>query len=265
MYLAVPVVFVWLLFMVNSSKWKRFSNTPLTRWFTRGALVGILAVGILAVREKNEPTYLSGLLANEIANANICHPEPVEDLYSTAREVQKAADMENASLIAVGDYGGLTSSKILAYGLPCITTCDSIFASTQERRAWRVIEATESYPDKILLLGIAGGVRVGGGNVVVFDASGKVVDRSPAVNAPLNLGGRGGRGGLGRGGGGRGGFRSQSGPYSVPDIYCVNTDGRSAYDTLRSLGANVLTILTPRPTPDNPNPTLQVQRSNWNR
>src|SRR6201999_2589881 len=53
MFIALPVVFLWLLFLANATPGPRFFSTAaMIRWAKRGALVGFLAAALLAVNEK---------------------------------------------------------------------------------------------------------------------------------------------------------------------------------------------------------------------
>jgi hypothetical protein len=280
MFLAIPVLFVWLLLLVNITRWPRFSNIPMTRWLTRGALVGMFIVGVMAVREKEEPAALQRLIANEVGSANICQPELVEDVYASAAEVQKAADIEDADLVVFG-----YAEKILGYSLPCITTVDTLLASPQERRTWRFIEELEKgRHEKILLVSIPGGTPVGlSAQANPPEPPPSAIDR---LLSPLTGRGRGGGGGRGAGRGAAAGrapaprsaargksaapavrasMRGYNRAVSLPGISVISTKGKSVIEILRSLGAGLPPITTPPVTRANPTPKPIVYRSNWNR
>jgi hypothetical protein len=285
MYLGLPVLFVWLLFLVNHRPWPRLSNVPATRWLARGALVGCLLAGITAVREK--AAGLPALIAYEIRNAYICRPIPVYELYAVAREVRKAVAAENVSVLA-------TPNKQYAYALPALTDCDTVYTSPQERRTWRLLDEAGHKTDKLLLIGISGGTQVAGGRQVTVDDDGDEVPTeaappptaaAPRPTPPPAPSPAQNRGGRGRGGnaeappagarGGRGAGRSAalttppdaSGNYTlfVEPVTVAKTNGRTVLDTLRALGTSVPRITTPSPSPDDPTPRPVVQRSNWPR
>ncbi len=299
MFVALPVLFVWLLFLVNATPWPQFFTPAVIRWAKRGALAGFLVAGIFAVNEKIK--MMPAVFRDAVQNAQICQPIPVERVYAVAREVQKVADAQGADFLAVG------SEKYFAYLLPALTTCETLNPSF-ERRTWRLIEENSPRHAKLLLIHIGGGTRVGGGPVRL-DEEGNFIEnlepvpdnpapapptpptpttppRTPApapsgLGALLNLGRtpatnnparsqRGNRGNRGdRGPRGTGISEISSGPQGgthivdVPEISVIATDGRSANSVLDSLGEGGPRISSPEPTPENPHPQPLVDRPAW--
>jgi len=159
MFLAVPILWVWLLMLVNSPRVK----APLQerwrwwRWWmwAKRWVVGPAAIGVMFVC-----VYWAGsmamsknrVLVDEITeitgNAQVARPVPVEELMHMAKEIQGVADREHVSLVVINGYDG----RKWDYTLPEVTTCETLFPS-YERRTWRLKE--ECYPryEKILVMG----------------------------------------------------------------------------------------------------------------
>lgn len=276
MYLAIPVLLVWLLFLVNHAPGPYRFSGHLARWATRGALAGMLVTALLAVRSRS--AELPAIADREVRTSTVCILVPVDLLYATAADVQRAADTHDASLVAVGAM----TQKFFAYSLPCLTTCDTLLPP-MERRTWRIVE--ENSPnrhDNILLIGLPGGTPVAGGEPLQTDGQRPLpaVDAASARGAaPPPPGGQAGRGRGGRGGrgqadaslaAGRGPRRPRN--FDTTPILSLVPIGRaadgtpfSANDTLRALGINIPRIYTPAPTPDNPTPQPLVARPSWGR
>ncbi len=260
MLLSIPVAFVWLLFLINTSPWQRFRNTPAARWLSFGVLVGLVMVAQMAEKEKETATPTT--IALELTKSVICRPIPIDVIYATAYEVQKAADANKADIVIVSSNAA--NDKTWAYLLPAITTCDTLYANFTERRTWRFIEENqEGRHQRMLFLGEDGiGMRVGGGTVTV-DSDGYVVEgalnpsapivpapapapalparvaarRGGAGGQPAGRGGPGGPGGgpdpggrgRGRGGGGRGAMETFGGTSpgslaNLPPTHTVTTE-----------------------------------------
>ena len=56
MYLALPVLWVWLLLLANQTPWRRFAYWRVTRWVVRGSAGGIAGGRMACVRTKKGPT-----------------------------------------------------------------------------------------------------------------------------------------------------------------------------------------------------------------
>ncbi len=217
MYLALPVVFVWLLFLVNHAPWAKFANTPLARWVTRGALAGMLLAAVHVFNLKQDlidphDDNVTGISPNsvlyaELRNSVVCAPISVDQLYAIGREVQKTAQATKADLLIVGGGG----DKWLAYAIPALTSLETIYLGPQsfERRTWRVIEETRIPRNNVLTINYnLGGSLAGGNTTVIVDGNGNPMDpatlTTPVQPLPAR-GGTAGPGGRGPGGGGPGG------------------------------------------------------------
>jgi hypothetical protein len=277
MYLALPVFFVWLLFLVNHTPSPPRLSGNLNRWATRGVLAGMLIAALVAFRSRS--AELPAIADREVRTSTVCILVPVDLLYATAAEVQRAADTHNASLVAVGAM----TQKFFAYSLPCLTTCDTLLPP-MERRTWRIVE--EDSPNRhenILLISIPGGTPIAGGQPLQPDDPRPLPplpaeEFSPRGSQPGRSAqagrGRGGRGAAGLAGPGMAAARGARRPrnFDVTPILSLvpisrTTDGKplSANETLRALGVNVPRIYTPAPTPDNPTPAPLVSRPSWGR
>jgi hypothetical protein len=156
MFLAVPVVWVWLLMLINSPRttvarrrgWVWWQWTR--RWvFPAVGMVALLAcvvsAGVIAVG-KNKA------LAEEVkdinGNAQVARPVSIEETERIAKAIQAAADKEHLSFVLIVGFDG----RKWDYSLPEMTSCETLFPA-YERRTWRMVE--ECYPryDKILVLG----------------------------------------------------------------------------------------------------------------
>ena len=300
MYLALPVVFVWLLFLVNHTPWTRFANTPFSRWITRGALLGMLLAAFHVFNVKQEQIDppnddVPGISPNsvlypELRNSVVCQPIPVDQLYAIGREVQRTAEAQKADLLIVGGAG----DKWIAYAIPALANIETLYLGQQsfERRTWRFIEENRIRRNNVLLIAFnAGGLIVGGNTSVWVDGDGNPVDpaamAAPPQPQPVNPG-RGGMGGFGggRGGGGARGGGPGGGPgggggrgfgrgrgistdptqqgvnhvVEIPALALYNLGGHTLYES----GAFQLPrLISPPATPANPTPGLQVYRPNW--
>jgi hypothetical protein len=236
MYLAIPVLFVWLLFLVNHKPWPRLHNSPVARWFTRGALAGLVvaAVHVYNFKQQQMPRAVN---AEVLATGRVvCPAVPVEDMYAIARELQKIRDATHADLLLVG---GGDREKDIAYAMPALVEGLETMFPAWERRTWRMVEEFRKPHDKILMIAMSasGATRAGGGNVVTFDGDGNLVEKPPN---PRPAGAK---------------YHS----YVVPMIYMVPAQGKSIY-RMPDISGELPSVYQPRATPANPHPTLQVLR-----
>ncbi|HVS69654.1 MAG TPA: hypothetical protein VHQ47_00195 [Phycisphaerae bacterium] len=232
MYLAMPVLVVWLLMLVNwkplrwwerrgkvseASGWWAKTVAGLRSWPVRAAVVAICwaMLGTLVwagwKAEQRKGTELADEIADATSNVGIVQPVRVEQVEAGAAKAKELAAKQGVRLILVSNGW---EGKTWAYTLPELTGVETLIPMI-ERRTWRMDEEA---------------VKTGGKAAV------------------LNGGGRGGRGGGpgpgGRGGrGGRGGFGgmrpgiSPASPEEEPAFTVVDLGKHSAiyYSQLRGL------------------------------
>ncbi|HVX84632.1 MAG TPA: hypothetical protein VH253_07435 [Phycisphaerae bacterium] len=203
MYLALPVLVVWLLLLVN---WK-----PMRWWERRGKMseaggvwtktvAGLrswpVRAGVVAVcwallgtlvwagwkAEQRKGEELPGEIAEATSNVGIVQPVRVEDVEAGAAKARELAQKQGVRLILVGNGW---EGKAWAYTLPELTGVETLIPMV-ERRTWRMDEEAVKTGGKVAVLN--GGGRGGAGG---------------RGGGPDRGGGRGGRGG---GRGGRGGM-----------------------------------------------------------
>lgn len=234
MWLALPIVFVWLLFLVNHRPWPRLDGTALNRWLTRGLLAGLLLAGIYAFHAKRQ--QLPTVVDEEVRAGGTCPAVPVELIYATAREVQRIAQAQHADLVILG---GGDREKDFTYAIPAITGIETLYPPF-ERRTWRWVEERAARHQAILFIAmpVPGATMAGGGNSVWCDADGNRVPTPPVGSSTTGL------------------HR-----VTVPPIMMMPAGGRSAYDVapIRSR-ARLLNVFTPAATPADPHPGLRVAR-----
>jgi hypothetical protein len=167
MYLAVPVLVVWLMMLVNPSPprtwtWLRWLTQgrvakSVSPWMWRAVLV-ILAFwtwGI--VREKDQA--LPGEVKTALRTSQVARQVPVAKALQVAHAIQAAADQEHATLVLITRmpdrlHERRDEGKKWNYVLPLLTTCESLLPSF-ERRTWRLHEESEPRHERILVLGEA--------------------------------------------------------------------------------------------------------------
>jgi len=180
MYLAIPVVFIYLLFLANHKSWALVAHSRAWRWITRGALAGLLFAAIQAVGLRS--AALPAEISREVnaTGSVVCPAIPVAQFYATAREVQKIAEKEHADLVLVG---GGDRMKHLAYALRPVIGIDAIYGPW-ERRAWRMIEESTAHHEAILFINHSmppGATAAGGGKTVTADEHGNAVADLPPL------------------------------------------------------------------------------------
>ena len=158
MFLAVPVLLVWLLMLVKRSRpaidppmrrggwaWVRY----LKRWMPAVASVGFMGLLLFAgytVMKEKQSTLVDDV-ADAVENGNVARPVELAEAKRIAKAVQKAADAQHISLVLIANDG-----RKWAYVLPELTTCETLFPD-YERRTWRMVEECVPRYDKILVMG----------------------------------------------------------------------------------------------------------------
>ncbi len=177
MYLAVPVLLVWLLMLLKRparvakasrdgkgdcgasvppalEDGRRDACTTIAnrRLEVCGAIFSIAMLALMVFAAHGAVLAKSALLSSEIAdlvsNADIARPVPLAQARRIAAEIQKVADREHISLVLIVGYDG----RKWDYLLPELTTCETLFPNF-ERRTWRLVEECAPHYGKILLLG----------------------------------------------------------------------------------------------------------------
>jgi hypothetical protein len=238
MWLALPVLFAWLLFLVNYRPWALFAGMKWTKWLMRGTLAMLLCAALyfLRVKERQLPEAIDAEL--DTPGFVICPAVPVANLYAMAREIKKVADAQHADLLIVG---GGDPQKHIAYAIPALLGIETIFPDF-ERRTFRMIEESKAKHDKILLIfDPYRGTPVGGGRLVELSADGTEVSASD----PPDPSGK-----------------SQTHPFILPVITMIDADGRNAYE-IPELVYMMPQLTVPEATPGNPKPEPQVYRPPW--
>jgi hypothetical protein len=237
MWLAIPVVFAWLLFLVNDRPWARLTATGWTKWISRGALAVLLCAALyfLRAKEKNLPDAIEAEL--DAPGFVICPAVPVADLYAMAREIKQVADAHHADLLIVG---GGDPQKHVAYAIPALLGIETIFPDF-ERRTFRLIEESKAKHDKILVIfNPYFGTPVGGDRLVELTSDGTEVSA----------------------GNSSGGGTSETHSFILPEITMIDANGRNSYE-IPGLANWMPQLFTPDPTPGNPKPGLEVVRPPW--
>jgi len=143
MYLAVPVLWVWLL-MLAAPALSPVPKGSLRQWLSRGLLAVLFCASIMAARQK------AGMLESEVDDAKMnIQAVQLIDVAQTqerARQVQSAAAAEHAPFaLLVGNDKGLD------YLLPLFTDCQTLYPH-YERRTWRLHEESMPRYHRILIL-----------------------------------------------------------------------------------------------------------------
>jgi hypothetical protein len=160
MFLAVPVLLVWLLLLLKKGNggtvsgdggrggwgWVRF----LKRWLPAAASMAVLGGLIFGgyTVAMNKSRSLADDVADSVENADVARPVEVAQAKRLAKAVQKAADAQHISMVLIVGYDG----RKWDYVLPELTTCETLFPD-YERRTWRMVEECTPRYDKILVLG----------------------------------------------------------------------------------------------------------------
>jgi hypothetical protein len=143
MYLAVPVLFVWLLLLAypreKPTRWR-----ALGPWISRSLLMVVAGLAILAAYRKHD--LMPGQLNSASVDVQLVRLIEVAQARDMARHVQAAADSEQASCVLLGDDGWRWN-----YLLPALTNCETLFPFF-ERRTWRLHEECLPRYDRILVL-----------------------------------------------------------------------------------------------------------------
>jgi hypothetical protein len=159
MYLALPVLVVWLVMLVNWKPWPewdwlKWARSRPVRWSVVGmgwlALAGLVWMGNWAVKEKGE--HLGEEIAEATANVGIVQPVRVEDAEAGAEKVKALADKEKARLVIVGNGW---DGKSWAYLLPELAGIETLLPFN-ERRTWRLAEESVEKGGKVILLASGG-------------------------------------------------------------------------------------------------------------
>jgi hypothetical protein len=186
MYLAIPVLFVYLLFLANHRPWPRLVRSPVSRWMTRGAMAGLLVAGLYAfslkqkelVREIDREVHASGGV--------VCPQIPIEQFYAVAHELQRIAAENKADLVLVG---GGDRWKHLAYALYPVTGIDAIYGPW-ERRAWRMLQEYGATHEAILFVNHsvpAGAKSAAPARMLYVDPMGSVAENLPVIPRSLRF------------------------------------------------------------------------------
>ena len=150
MWLALPVVFAWLLFLLPQG-WRPVAMTPklITR-VSRACLAILLCAAICIVnfKQKNLPDAIDAEL-----NADgfvICPAVPVANLrHAIAREGEKSRGCSPRRSVA--GRRRRFRQKHVAYAIPALLGLEAIFPDF-ERRTFRLIEESHARHDKILVI-----------------------------------------------------------------------------------------------------------------
>jgi hypothetical protein len=245
MFLAIPVLFLWLLLFINHTPWRRVTGTALARWAARGTLAGLTIVALYTyhIRAQQQPDAIREEYEAGLRGGVVCPAIPVDQFYACAREIKKIADATHADLLIVG---GGDRNKHISYALPAVLGMESLYPDF-ERRTFRLTEEFARKHDKILSISfpIPGMARAGGGFTVTLDADGNPIP-PPSSTAPSR---------------GSANSPSPSGRHVVvvPVIYMFDAKGHSIYD-VPELRGRIPGIYVPKATPADPNPEPQVWR-----
>ena len=238
MWLAVPAVFAWLLFLLPQGPRPAAMAPKLTTWISRAYLAILLCTAICIVNFKQK--HLPDAIDAEL-NPNgfvICPAVPVADLYAVAREVKKVADAQHADLLLVG---GGDRQKHVAYAIPALLGLETIFPDF-ERRTFRLIEESRARHDKILIIfDTYFGAPIGGGRLVTLTADGTELPENNSQDSASGV---------------------PTHSFILPVITLIDAHGHNAYE-LPELSYWMPRLIHPDPTPGNPNPATQVYRPPW--
>jgi hypothetical protein len=238
MWLAVPAVFAWVLFVLFQGERPKLIPRKIFRWVSTLALAVLVggAFWTAVVKHRQLPDAIDDEL-----NADglvICPAVPVSHLYAIAREVKQIADAQHADLLLVG---GGDKEKDTDYAVPCLTGIETIFPDF-ERRTFRMIEESKAHHQKILIIFSSDfGQPVGGGNLVTLKPDGTEVNSNDSAGSASD-----------------GDLES----FILPDIYAVDANGKSAYD-VPELSYWLPRLIQPDATAGNPHPQTQVFRPPW--
>jgi hypothetical protein len=186
-YLALPVLWLWLLLVASEFPRPRSNSSAAARWAVRGVLATILAAATLALYLKH--SHLAATVSNEVSNSSSPHLESVDLIYFNAQQVQAFSDQYDANLLIVGKR-----ARVIAYAIPALTSVETLYVSETsfERRTWRLVEEFGARHNNVLLFGISipGAQRLNDyysvgdfGNRSVFDFA-AIADLSPPILQP---------------------------------------------------------------------------------
>jgi hypothetical protein len=183
MWLAVPVVFAWLLFVLLDGQHSKLIPQKIFRWISPGVLAVLVCSAFCLAEMKHK--QLPDAIETEL-NADglvICPAVPVSNLYAIAREVKQIADAQHADLLLVG---GWDREKHIDYAIPCLIGIETMFPEF-ERRTFRMIEESKAHHQKILLIFEPFiGQPVGGGNLVTLRYDGTEVNSNDSSDSDSN-------------------------------------------------------------------------------
>ncbi len=184
MYLALPVVFAWLLFLLTEKPWPRFAGTVYSRALKLVGLAILFFVGLYVFVLKQQQRHAAIIAEVDAPGFVICPAIPVSQIYATAGEVKRIAAAHHADLLIVG---GGDRQKNLAYAIPALVGIETLFPDF-ERRGFRLVEENSAAHDNILFIhyNVAGASRAGGGIVVKVDDEGNLFDPRTAAAAAAN-------------------------------------------------------------------------------
>ncbi len=199
MYLALPVLVVWLLLLVNWKPlpawgWLKWTRSWPVRWSVVAAgwliLGGLVWAGNWATDVKGE--QLAGEITDATVNTGMVQPIRVEQVEAVAQRVQEAAQREGVRLLLVSGGGEV---KSWAYLLPELTGVETLLPAL-ERRTWRLAEESVEKGGKAMVLGNLGrGGRGGAGGGLGGGGQRPAGARAGRGGGAGVAGGRGGRGG----------------------------------------------------------------------
>jgi hypothetical protein len=166
MFLAVPVLLVWLLLLLKRSgggeRDERLSlKSPglygvVRRWgpsMISGVVMAALVFAGYTVA-MNKSRSMKDDIAEAVEHADVARPAKVTEAQSLAAAIQKIADAQHVSFVLVVGWDG----RKWDYVLPELTTCETLFPDF-ERRTWRLEEECRPRYEKIIVLGNMPGPR----------------------------------------------------------------------------------------------------------
>ena len=175
-FLALPILLVWLVYAAGQMRRMRWVSARWARWGTRGVVVGMVVIGVVAVVEKyRRPEY--GMALQSTGPMEVLE---IGEAERYAAAIDAAAEREGADMVLLGNY----DDKEWAYCLPLWTRCETLYPNW-DRRTWRFHEENHWRHERILLIDpnfYAAAVGKGYGHAVM-------VSRQPAIYA-VDTGGR---------------------------------------------------------------------------